>query len=326
MTHMTRVTRTTRMTLRVGALWLLASAALAGCGVGERRMLLATTTSLGLVAETTPRPGVQMGHARVEAVVAPVFAGGATPPSVAGITVSGDAGLFGASVGSAFAVGDAALTLTEAGGSLAPVASRAGAARGRARGAATPRPVVFLTDTTVGIGASWGGLAGPAPDRAVLGYARRAVAIAPVAASREGTGTPAIAAPSLIATVTAGGLAAPGASKAGGARVRHQQFFATGEAATRLGRLREVRASVFRQADTGLAEAFAEAAPIECADELAAWLDASDAHALALRSFLDGLGYERSAVYLMETGAGSAAAEAVCAWLARQRGEAGDGG
>ncbi|MEL6796120.1 MAG: hypothetical protein AAFO89_04775 [Planctomycetota bacterium] len=306
-----------------------------GCGLGKNRMLMVTKTNIGIAAETTPQPNAEISIARSEALIAPVFGEGVTPAAIAGVSVAADSGAFDSGIGSAFAVGDAALTLTDVGAAadgqhdatLRDVRLHAADAEppGWIGPMLKPRAVYFATDTAFGIKAVWGGTAGPYPDRVIVGYNRKEGTLAPLqAAAQDDAGVYTIDAPSLIATVNAGAGATPrGANGAPtSATFKHQQFFATGDAATRLGRLREVRESVFRQIDSELADAIVSlrSDPIECADELGAWIDADGANFAALRSFLEGAGYEGSPTVFIETGVNDELGERVCAWFNEQTG------
>jgi hypothetical protein len=309
-----------------------------GCGIGKNKMLMVTKTNIGIAAETTPQPNAEISSSRSEALVSPVFGEGKTPAAIAGISVAAKTGVFQSGIGSAFAVGDAAMTLTDVGAARdgdhdatlekIPLHEAGDANRPSwVDPMLKPRPVYFATDTAFGLKAAWGGTAGPYPDRAIIGYNRKEGTLAPLQAKEDPTnsGKYTIDAPSLIATVTIGsgaGKQTEGEAPTN-ATFKQQQFFATGEAATRLGKLKEVRESVFRQVDPGVAEYVVSGAyqPIPCADELGNWIDADDANFALLQAYLSGIDYPHSPLFLMNTGATSGVGTRVCEWFEQQQGE-----
>lgn len=265
---------------------------LGGCGVGYDRLVMVTQTNVGVNAETTPVPTVEISISRSEAVIAPTYANGDTPPVLAGFSMKTKPllDLFGPSIGSAFTVGDASLVVADLAGQptsddvcdekgvvaakydstvVAPIATEdLGKCWWDEMGRV--RPVFFSTDTATGVKVSWTGTGGQYPDRLSVGYKRKEWALAPltrrVALKDDGTARTApagyemheIKSPSLIATVAVDVDAADSEET-----FSQVQFFATGRAATLLARQQEVRRSVFERIDPEAAQKLFEDVSVE---------------------------------------------------------------
>ena len=112
------------------------------------------------------------------------------------------------------------------------------------------RPLMFGTDTTVGLKVAWSGLTAQLPDTVRLGFSRKELAIAPVTLRPETEGglpeEPHIAqAPSLLATTD---LVAA-VSGFLDTSFNYIQYFATGRAATALSLRHAVRQSMIKRFD-----------------------------------------------------------------------------
>lgn len=255
---------------------------LGGCGVGYDRLVMVTQTNVGVNAETTPVPTVEITISRSEAVIAPTYANGDTPPVLAGFSMKTKPllDLFGPSIGSAFTVGDASLVVADLAGQptsddvcdekgvvaakydstvVAPIAT-ADLGKWWWDEMGRVRPVFFSTDTATGVKVSWTGTGGQYPDRLSVGYKRKEWALAPLTRNKvekdaSGNAAPKgyefheIKSPSLIATVAVDVDAADSEET-----FSQVQFFATGRAATLLARQQEVRRSVFERIDPEAAE------------------------------------------------------------------------
>jgi hypothetical protein len=251
-------------------------------------MVLATRTNVGISAETTPQPLAEISASRSEALIAPVYPGGDTPPALAGVSVKANTGLFSSSIGSVFATGRAAVILAN------PGVLNGGQAKGEID-VVMPmseldkvkdemqriRPVFFATDTSTGLKASWTGAAGQYPDRVHFGYNRKEGALAPLGIrpsldenggqrkDPSGNALATVHAPSLIATVSVDVRAASGA------KYDQVQFFASGRAADLLAPQDPVRSAVFEvvKPDKPIETVdVAERSP--CYDQLTTWLRA----------------------------------------------------
>ena len=241
-----------------------------GC-VGYNHTLFMTKSNAGLDVDTKP-PTAEVTIGRKEVVITPVFEGGKTPPVMASFGANSDVGnsltrfLFG--VDQTFAGGDAATAMTKLYSDTTAVSKtdhptnydskisiNGSPDAGRnwftkfffaLHNTNDSRPLVFGTDTSLGVKAGWSGVSGQIPDRVHVGFNRKEMAYAPVFGERieQGTKT-AVRIPSFLAT-------ADFTSKVGGAgdnSVSYIQYFATGDAATRLAMQPAVRQAMLQRAD-----------------------------------------------------------------------------
>ena len=169
-----------------------------GCGIGYNRMLFFTKTNIGMDVDTKP-PTAEITVARREAVIAPTFEGGKTPPVLGGLRYTGS--WWWPKISGVFSGGKSAITIaklftsestTDPGGdshlcvasapksrilhffSMVPVL---GALTEEGDGA---RPFFFATDTATGLKVAWSGATAAFPDSFKLGYNRKDFAYAPV--------------------------------------------------------------------------------------------------------------------------------------------------
>lgn len=221
---------------------------MSACAIGLDSVLLVTKTGIAIDADTEP-PTLDIGYARREAVIAPVFKDGKVLPVMT--TIGGDLGAFGFGVKQSFATGDAALIMAKELASernhcdkdelgLCPKKSD------RPGTITTKRPdqppgflsralfgdserqrYLFGTDTVFGLHVKWG--TGEVPRSVVLGFKRKELAHVPLI-EKETNGNIELRLASLLATADFG--AKIGAQSA--TRVGIAQTFATGEAATLL--------------------------------------------------------------------------------------------
>ncbi len=268
----------------------IASSMLVGCNVGKKSVLFVTKTSFAVDVDTNP-PTFDVGYGRYEGSIAPVVKEGAVLPLLS--SISADAGIssavFGSGVTQNFAVGNAAIIMSQYIGEISNPAD------GHRDVFTTiidkPASVIgtivegeryfFGTKTSVGFTASFAPERGFAPDAISLGYKRKELAYVPikqvnhptVAAIAAAGGNPAVIAtpvvtklhlPSLLAT---SGTSANAGSNQGGFGVT--QFYATGEAANFLAAHPVIRNSVISKIigdDT--IEAKFEAARLKAIDDL----------------------------------------------------------
>lgn len=242
--------------------------ALSGCGIGYTEVLFVTKTNAGLEVSAAP-PTIRLDIGRKEGVVAPQFENGKKLPVMASFRFEND-GAFAPSVGSAFATGDAAMTMAALYGDDTPVEDWKARARLVRNGLPTDstlelkeepaipkilelagvsyqkkdvRPVFFGTDTTFGVKLSWTGMTGGLPDTATFGYNRKELALVPVSQDKS---KKKMKIASLLATLdsnTKAGSSSPELD------AQYIQYFATGEAATLLALQRDVRASMLARLD-----------------------------------------------------------------------------
>jgi hypothetical protein len=267
--------------LRATAGALAAATVLAGCAVGYNRTLFVTKTNLGFEVSNTP-PTFELALSRVEGVIGPQFENGQTLPVMASFKFR-TSGAFSPAVGSAFATGDAATTMSALYGDPTPSGDwqtrgvllkdgtlptdstlrleREPTIPGNALFTPTfqkqdVRPVFFGTDTSLGVKVAWSGMTGTFPDTARFGYHRKELAFVPIAMSQRttagaGGGTRTtfdMKMSSLMATVDSGvtDVKAGGAPEFG---YRHIQYFATGSAATLLSMQQDVRMAMLARLD-----------------------------------------------------------------------------
>lgn len=256
---------------------------ISGCGIGKTGVLFVTKTNMGLEVSTQP-PTAELTISRVEGVVGPQFANGQKLPVMASFKFE-NTGIFAPHVGSAFATGDAAVTMAGLygdetfGRDWETRANRAKDEKSPANSALEldeqpepgrwlplpewrwlnwlnpelkyqkndVRPVFFGTDTAFGVKVAWSGMTGQYPDTAKIGYNRKELALVPVAMKEEKGQTKPfkMKIPSLLATLDSG-------VKAGGAAnldVTYIQYFATGNAATLLAMQKDVRMAMLARLD-----------------------------------------------------------------------------
>lgn len=304
--------------------WIIALftiAALGGCGVGYNSMVFATKTNAGLDLDTTP-PTAQISIGRAEAVFAPTFEHGKTPPVMASFRFGGES-IFSPYLGSAFATGRAAVAMTKLWNHAGPamVADKEPSdyestlvlsAKPDPKGtdndfpiAGDVRPLVFGTDTSFGVKMAWSGLTAALPDTLRVGYHRKELAFAPTtyASSRPGAdGTVEsghfVDVPSLIATVDTR-VDARGITNSGW---QYMQYFAAGDAATHLAMEDDIRHALGERLTpqpivqgTGFAARGTDAS----ADRLRAWLAANPANSQRLRDWLAANGVDRSPTFVV---------------------------
>lgn len=82
---------------------------ISGCGIGKTGVLFVTKTNMGFEVSTQP-PTAELTISRVEGVVGPQFENAKKPPVMASFKFE-NTGIFAPHVGSAFATGDAAVTM-----------------------------------------------------------------------------------------------------------------------------------------------------------------------------------------------------------------------
>jgi hypothetical protein len=248
----------------------------AGCA-GYNHTLFMTKSNVGLDFDTKP-PTLEVTVSRKEAVIAPSFEGGRTPPVLASFKPDAGAGSafgnFFLGVDQAFAGGDAAVAMAAlyATNYTPPRHDRTNYDSAlhlsqppkytdpfrRLAKPGTTRPFIFGTDTTLGLKAAWTGTGGQFPDTVRLGFNRKEFAWAPVsmtATSNANTTNYQVKMPSFLATIDSrietGG-------KEGG--ISALQYFATGDAATLLALQPVPREAMVYRLDPGAIEKSAQVA------------------------------------------------------------------
>lgn len=238
-----------------------------GCAVGYNSVLFAMRSNVGIDLDSTP-PTAEIAVSRQEGVIEPVFEGGQTLPVMASFSAkSGPINNFFWGVGSTFATGQAAQTMAwlydrktpepETKPDLCPVtlskepeAKLPFGHKAAYVGPGDVKPVVFGTDTNLGLKISWTGETAQYPSAVNLGFKRKEFAIAPISLTEKtssgdcGSDRYQVTMPSLLATLDTD-VAVVGQ----GANLSYLQYFATGDAADRLAREHGVRVAILRRAD-----------------------------------------------------------------------------
>ena len=257
---------------------------LSGCVIGKTGLLFVTKTNAGLDVSTTP-PTAELTISRVEGVVGPQFENGQTLPVMSSFKFE-NTGIFAPHVGSAFATGDAAVTMAglygddtfgrdwNARASLlkpeneanSPTNSKLSLDNEPDPGHLLPlpelpllnpklkyqkndvRPVFFGTDTAIGIKVAWSGMTGQYPDTAKFGYNRKELALVPVSMKETTAGVNTVYEMKIASLLATldSGVKANGAANLD---AMHIQYFATGNAATLLAMQKDVRAAMLARLD-----------------------------------------------------------------------------
>lgn len=290
-------------------------AVLTGCGIGYNSMVFSTKTNAGLDIDSSP-PTAQISISRSEAVFAPAFEGAKTLPVMASFRFENE-GLFASHLGSAFAAGDAAVAMTTLWDDTRD-STDASAFDGTLELTARPqppghdrqlyapgevRPLIFGTDTSLGLKMAWSGLTSGAPDTLRLGFNRKELAWSPVtyADSRlnpDGTTRQGhfVSVPSLLATIdTRVETAEPS-----GSELRYVQYFATGDAATQLAMKSDVRKAMKPRFDPGVIVGGGHVIPGSegSVDRLRAFIR-DQSNRSRLRAWLDARGIRESVTFVV---------------------------
>ncbi|MBL8764659.1 MAG: hypothetical protein JNM07_10365 [Phycisphaerae bacterium] len=300
-----------------------AALSVAGCSVGYDRLLFVTKSNAGLDVDTMP-PTAQVSVGRMEGVFAPTYETGDTPPVVGSFRYR-NSDFFSPYIGSTFCVGDAALAMTRlyslSDSALKAAAADAGAIDGKKRTAFesnfdstielphhpsfpsfTPahdreentRPVIFGTDTSLGLKVAWSGLTAGAPDALRFGFSRKELAWAPLTYMEKnptgehsgGNGPVTVRPPSLLATLETGAGASTSFNRA---KFEYVQYFATGKAATALATQQDVRAAIIKRLDPNAELIIANVGKFsdsKTGERLDRWLDADPNNRAKLKTWL----------------------------------------
>lgn len=227
-----------------------------GCAPGFNSVLFATKSNVGFNYDTAP-PTLEVAMSRYEGVLEPTFEGGETLPVMASFSSNwGVLRDFFWGVKSTFATGEAAYIMTylyadpDSGEIAYPPLTLstvpASTPLGRQIRYILPgnaRPVLFGTDSTLGIKIRWEGQTATLPSSANIGFKRKEGALAPIAVRPTKNPNEFHAdVASLLATIDTD-VSTPGA------RFRYLQYFATGAAANNLARRQAVRVAMLERAD-----------------------------------------------------------------------------
>lgn len=236
--------------------------ALSSC-VGVDRTVFFTKTNRGLDIASAP-PTVSLDIGRDEGVITPQFQNGKTSSVLASFKTSSDE-LFAANVGSTFATGDAAMTLATLYdspyvGTVQPGQLELNERPTYRNSTETVnfqeddvRPLVFSTKTSLGLRVGWSSMTSTLPDNFTMGYNRTELALLPVTMQKESDSKYNINQASLLATLEytlEGPTSAPSITDdESDPDLVYLQYFATGEAASRLATQPKVRSSMLARLD-----------------------------------------------------------------------------
>lgn len=256
------------------------AALLQGCA-GYNTVMFMTKSNAGLDIDMKP-PTAEISISRKEAVIAPAFEKGQTPPVMASFKPNvGFGNRFGnyfLGVDQTFAGGDAAMTMAmlydeatfKGNGTTFNSELQLGSATDSSgawwkdilTAPAKPgkiKPFIFGTDTMLGLKVAWSGVGGQFPDTVKAGFNRKEFAWAPVTMSEDKK----VKMPSFLATIESNigggsetaepsGTGTNGQNRQGG--IKSIQYFATGEAANHLARQKDVRDAMLKRLDPRFGE------------------------------------------------------------------------
>ncbi len=253
---------------------LLAWVMFASCGVGHNQILFVTKTNASLEIDNPP-PTAVFGIGRIEGEFSPQFEGGQKIPTLASFKFENQE-MLAPHLGSAFAVGDAAMAManlyndpTPNGGykdreklleaqSFNSTLELTQAPKSKIPNLDFPgpgevSPVFFGTETSFGLTLGWSGLTAQYPDTARLGYVRKELALVPIS-YQEKENKHRVRAASLLATVDSNVKSQPMCGKEGAKTSQcvdldYLQYFATGKAATLMAMRQEVRKAMIARLD-----------------------------------------------------------------------------
>lgn len=248
----------------LGVLGILMLLIVQGCAIGYDSILFATKSNMGVDLDTAP-PNLEVAISRQEGVIEPVFEGGQTVPVMASFASKSNAFTkFFWGVSSTFSTGEAAYTLTRLYDSPTAVDPSQPYKRvtlnqipsaqnlfGKEKteyikkNGETVRPVLFGTDTSLGIKIKWSGATAQYPSAVKIGFNRMETAVAPLSLTKNDENKYEVDVPSLLATIDTD------VEVDGSAALSYLQYFATGTAANNLTRQPAVRAAMLKRADPG---------------------------------------------------------------------------
>jgi hypothetical protein len=253
------------------SLIILSTIVISGCGVGYNQLAFITKSNFGLDIDTTPAT-TELSIARREALIAPSFEDGKTPPVLASFRSKSSFNSFLFGVSSTFSGGDAASAMSKhyRDDSIESLASENSSslclskkpkakikifgvtiAKPKFPEAGSVQPFIFGTDTTLGVKFLWSGVTPNVPETIKAGFNRKEFALAPVygkesnCAGSDTLSNYEIKIPSFIATVD---------TTSDSADSVYHQYFATGIAATNLALKQDVRKAMIERLDPGIEE------------------------------------------------------------------------
>jgi hypothetical protein len=262
------------------------TALFSGCA-GRNHTLFMTKSNVGLDFDGKP-PTLEITVSRKEAVIAPTFEGGQTPPVAASFKPRAGAGggfaNFFLGVDQTFQGGDAAVAMASLYASpdapspatitnynsalpLSTAPRYTGIFRG-VPGAGESRTFIFGTDTSLGLKVAWSGAGGQFPDTVRLGFNRKEFAWAPIfgathnAPDGSTNAVYSVKMPSFLATIDSD---IETGNRSGG--ISALQYFASGETATLLALQPAVREAMIKRLDpkaAGYEDSFVKDESGEC--------------------------------------------------------------
>lgn len=249
-------------------LFLIFTSTLMGCVPGYNSVLFATRSNAGLDVDTTP-PTTEVTIAREEFVIAPTYENGQTHPVAASFSSDQNfVSKFMFGVGSTFSTGEAAYVMasmyndpsdqfTYTRDCVAPYKPKLTKEPSLPHGLkyvkkGQVKPVIFSTDTVLGLKIGWGAPNATTPTSIKAGFNRKEVAFTPIAIQDCGSNIFSVNIPSLLATVDGQAVL----DESAGDNLTYLQYFATGIAATELSKQFDVRKAMLSRLDPDNEAAF----------------------------------------------------------------------
>lgn len=251
---------------------LLVISCLTGCVPGYNSVLFATRSNAGLDVDATP-PTTEVTIAREEFIIAPTYENGQTHPVAGSFSSSQNfVSKFMFGVGSTFSTGEAAFVMAslyndpgeeisynnDCSAPYKPQLTKKPKLPHKLKyvEAGHVKPVIFTTDTMLGLKVGWGAPNATTPTSLKFGFNRKEIAFTPIAIQGCNKNPTKYSAniPSLLATVDS----QANLEDSAGQNLTYLQYFATGVAATELSKKFDVRKAMLSRLDPDNAAAFTQ--------------------------------------------------------------------
>jgi hypothetical protein len=270
MTKINKITRAIALLIMIVAIM--------GCGIGYNKTLFLTKSNVGLDVSVAPKPTFDLGLSRFEGVISPGFEKGQKLPVLSSFRFD-EKDTLALAVGNTYAAGDAAIAMAalyddntdgDNAGDRLDIVNCANKYDSGLKLDNKPKiregfleqcfpdifppqefqseyvePVIFGTDSSLGLKIAWSTAPAPFPDSVKFGYNRTEIGLAPVTIHEKDSKFNMKMA-SLLATVDAGVAIVTADNKVD---LDHLQYFATGKAATLMALQENVRKAMLERLD-----------------------------------------------------------------------------